>query len=220
MGGYNFIFDEKDGAPGGRKSPEEIILEDWVVTSQYLTRFKIEPDWTVLISGAWLGIDVVHFAKRCKVVYTLEPFLDTYKKLITNCELNNVTNVKAFPIGFSNANHIEIANITDASCASGVDINYEGNKVVGKTEITTTTWDDFTNTHSIKPDLCIFDMEGAENRTLEAMNDNLPKRLYISTYHPTNHVGNMLDNLSKKGYKRTLPDIHYINTPHSMVFEL
>ena len=52
--------------------------------------------------GAHIGFHTVYMAHRCKWVHAFEPQLISYKRLLKNCELNNITNVTAYNVALYN----------------------------------------------------------------------------------------------------------------------
>lgn len=222
LDGYKISFDEKDGSPTNNISAHDWIVAEWNgITQNYIKRYNVQSDWNIVIAGGWIGLDTVVFAKKCKMVYTLEPFPDSYNKIVKNCRNNNVYNVTLIPMAFSNKNILESGYIVDGSGANGINLNYPQNKVIGNIDITSITWDTFINLYEIKQvDLCIIDIEGAEERFMEGMTKVLPKRLFMSIYHPSNDWGRLRDLVKNKGYHLVPPHIMVDGRTHSEVNEL
>lgn len=63
--------------------------------------------------GAHVGQHTVYLANRCKQVYSFEPQIINYDRLVRNCELNNLTNVTCFNVAIYNKNcKMAVNNIT------------------------------------------------------------------------------------------------------------
>lgn len=78
----------------------------------------------VLDIGAHVGQHSVYLARRCKQVYSFEPQLVNYDRLVKNCELNSLTNVTCFNIALYNKNcKMAVNNVTGQYL-----INYAGSQ--------------------------------------------------------------------------------------------
>lgn len=147
--------------------------------------YDVQKDWTIVIGGAWLGIDVLLFAKKVRKVYALEPITPTFTKLSNTIKENKVLNTCLINAGFWDETNIVEFKIYDCSMSSGYQDTFTCNQEVGRENCLLYIWDDFVDLYNLeKVDVCKVDIEGAEERFLRKMTKCLPKRLMVAGYHP------------------------------------
>jgi FkbM family methyltransferase len=136
---------------------------------KFYKNFLREGD-TVADAGANIGMATLLCARRVGAlgsVYSFEPHKRTFKHLITNIKLNNLKNVTAFNIGFSNKK--EKVFFTDEYVT---DINHVD--VAGSASVLLSTLDEeLKNVHEIT--LLKIDVEGYELFALEGGVETLTK---------------------------------------------
>lgn len=218
--GFVFFFDENDNAGAGTK-PELSIEGEYDLAVRYLDFFKDDKsEWTVLISGGWIGVDVVLFSKHVKRVVALEPIKWTYRKMMLNLSTNSCHNVDSFNLGFWDSDGLMDFNIIFTSGVSGILINWVENEIIGNEICECMRWDTFMKEHDYNIDLCIIDIEGAEGRLIKSMTASLPKRLIIAGYHPSSLLHEWENELLEKGYKKLGHIIDNNLNVHSHCYEL
>jgi len=81
------------------------FMDAWIVKETYLDRtyehygVALQPDWTVIDIGAFLGDFAVFAAQRVTrgQIYTFEPVPSSYRLLLQNIDLNRLNRVTAHP---------------------------------------------------------------------------------------------------------------------------
>jgi FkbM family methyltransferase len=81
------------------------FMDAWIVKETYLDRtyehygVALQPDWTVIDIGAFLGDFAVFAAERVTRgrIYAFEPVPDSYRLLLQNLDLNRLARVTAHP---------------------------------------------------------------------------------------------------------------------------
>jgi FkbM family methyltransferase len=133
-------------------------IQDW---------FFIQPDEQFIDIGANIGRYTVTLAKKCREVYAFEPFPKTYDYLVRNIELNELRNVRTFPVAIWNK--VEIVKF-HVKKSSGINSIVEPENAITEIEVTALPLDYFS---FIKIGLIKIDVEGAEVEVLKGMTENL-----------------------------------------------
>jgi FkbM family methyltransferase len=221
INGFIYNFDEKlDYVPFNGMSAKIQIEIEHILANKELLFFPVEPHWTVLIAGAWLGTNSFVFSQYVKTVFALEPSQRVYDLLIKSCVENKLDNIIPIKIALWNKDGEEEFLVCGASCASGPFQNWAVNEITGKEKVITKTWDTLTKEIETSIDLCIIDIEGSETKFIEGMNINLPKRLMIAGYHAYGQPSEWYNKLLEKGYVFDGKIEDGLRTTHDWVFHL
>lgn len=136
--------------------------------------------------------------------YSFEPFGETYKYLVDNLQLNNITNVKTFNLGLSNKKE---ENVVLNTCISHNGLNTMGEnllrfKDVRQVLINIDTIDNLFYDKGIKVDFIKIDTEGHEyfilqgaRKTIETYKPIIQIEYNIINMKQCNVTSNMIDNL-------------------------
>lgn len=145
-------------------------------------------DWveTIIDVGANVGIYAILIAKVYpnSRVHALEPCKDTYKKMLKNIKLNNITNIKAHNFGlFNQTKTSELFKSSKNSLISSIFEDKVPEKGLDVEEIQLISAYEFVQEHSIKSiDIIKLDCEGAEYHILRDLeiNDKIKDIRYIT----------------------------------------
>lgn len=102
-----FIVEPLDGV--SRHIANGVFWDDWL-KPYFATILKTD---VCLDIGASVGQMTVYLAQRCQYVYSFEPQLINYDRLVKNCELNEIKNVTCFNVALYNKScKMAVNNIT------------------------------------------------------------------------------------------------------------
>lgn len=97
------------------------IIKETCLDVDYLwNSVELEPDWRVVDIGAGLGDFTVFAAMNCPdgVIHAYEPLEESYKLLMHNLALNEITNVKSFPFAVASRQRELTAESTEVEAVS------------------------------------------------------------------------------------------------------
>lgn len=137
----------------------------------------IEPGTTIFDIGGNFGWYACHVAKKYPTskVYSFEPIPDTYQFLKRNIELNALTNVEAFPIGFSD-NKGSFEFFYDPALSVNASLkNVAGTDKAESITCHVETVDEFAAGKNIQVDFIKCDVEGAEHLVFKGAMETIKK---------------------------------------------
>jgi len=148
-------------------------LDDWITLHGFVEGYDGEfgPSWslirsasTVIDVGANIGIWTIGAAKRTGAsgkVHAFEPFAVNFERLLSNIELNRVSNVVTQQMALSDrAGKLEF--FPSPNMNSGVGLLAPKSWNVRTVQVEAITLDDYCAQHHITPDVLKIDVEGAE----------------------------------------------------------
>lgn len=125
--------------------------------------------------GANIGNHSLAFSTVAKQIYSFEPVSFIFNKLTENVQQNNIQNIKAFNIGFSDKNSQGLINIdTDGNLGSSSISEIQSNK---KEKIVLINGDYFLKENHIKKiDFIKIDIEGHEFYAINGLKETIIKQ--------------------------------------------
>lgn len=125
--------------------------------------------------GANIGNHSLAFSTVAKQIYSFEPVSFIFNKLTENVQQNNIQNIKAFNIGFSDKNSQGLINIdTDGNLGSSSISEIQSNK---KEKIVLLNGDYFLKENHIKKiDFIKIDIEGHEFYAINGLKETIIKQ--------------------------------------------
>lgn len=132
-------------------------------------------DPILLDIGANIGNHSLAFSTVAKQIYSFEPVSFIFNKLTENVQQNNIQNIKAFNIGFSDKNSQGLINIdTDGNLGSSSISEIQSNK---KEKIALINGDYFLKENHIKKiDFIKIDIEGHEFYAINGLKETIIKQ--------------------------------------------
>jgi len=176
-------------------------------------KFGIKKDDIVIDIGSHIGYFTIYAAKNAHkgTVYSIEPYIESFKILKKNLKLNNLTNVKPF--------HIAISKVTE-QITLYIDKNNQIGNSIFQTDATTESekvdsfsLGDFVKSNKIeKIDFLKIDCEGAEFEILLNLDKELIKNINkisveVHENNITNSLDELVDFLSKNNFKVNISNI-------------
>ena len=160
----------------------KLVYEQFEVDEiDFVNNFLKEGD-IFLDIGANVGLFSLYAAKKVGStgsVIAFEPAYDTYNRLLENCELNKLSNVRPFKLGLSNENTTLELNISSNGFeAWNTFVKSNDNKFSSKESVEVNSLDYFLSQNSIDTDkisLIKLDVEGFEINVLEGASALLAK---------------------------------------------
>jgi FkbM family methyltransferase len=159
--------------------------------------------------GAYIGDSALILSKyTTKKVYAFEPFLDGFKELNNNIELNKNNNIVPVNLGISNRTGTEKLYFGDGLSISTNDSDTSLSKgaCTNIVEINITTIDSYSEEHNLDIGIIKIDAEGAEPKVLQGAINTIKRQkpiILLSIYHNINdfmYLKPWLDKL-QLGYK-------------------
>lgn len=160
----------------------ELVCTFLVEQYRYFDNVKPQPSDIVFDIGAYMGETALWFSKyvgQQGLVYSFEPLVRNYQKLLTNVEANQATSVEPVKMGLSDKNGK--MSVEGDGGAAALTENDTGE------EVEVTTIDHFMQTEGLeKIDFIKMDVEGHEIKVLKGASATIRKfspKLAISVYH-------------------------------------
>lgn len=183
----------------------------WLLREYDRPDFKIHNEDTIIDIGAHIGLFTLFASQFCKKgrIFCFEPVKENYDLLVTNLQINKMTNVKPFNIAVSQK--IGEVKIFLNEDESGHSMFAQGTKSI---QIESTSLKDIIDTNSLeKCDFVKMDCEGVEYEII----DSLPldyfdkiKKMCIE-YHFVDEkpylIQNMIKKLTELSYSTSSRDI-------------
>jgi FkbM family methyltransferase len=170
-------------------------------------KFEIKKDDIVIDIGAHIGYFTIYAAKNAPdgMVYSIEPYVESFKILEKNLKLNNFSNVKLFHAAISNINK-QITLYIDKKNQIGNSI-FKINQMTEIEKVNSFILGDFVKKNKIeKVNFLKIDCEGAEFEIILNMDKELLKNINkismeVHEYNNTNSIDKLEDFLRKNNFK-------------------
>jgi FkbM family methyltransferase len=229
INGYRFYFKSNDRKTNywlKRRFRKESIHEKNVVK---ILLERLKPDMCFVDVGAYLGFYSILASKHLSQgqVFSFEMDRNSYSALMQNLELNNCNNVQVYNKAITNfvgtAQYVTQGVLTSSKNRLDNQIDFNQNKK--KKIIDTITLDVFFKNKNQKPDIIKIDVEGAEMKVLDGMeeilNESKSMTLFIEI-HP-NHLKSIFNSSEKEIFSKLIEkgfDIFQIKNFRKLTGEL
>ena len=174
----------------GESERNEIMILKNLVKRNYKAKF------TMIDIGANVGWYSINFAKSFPKsrIYSFEPIPSTYALLLSNIDMNGLTNITIIQAGVSDHKGVATFYYDPQVSANASLVNLGEKANIEKLDAPLVTLDKYCYQKSIKPDLIKVDVEGAELFVFKGA------RQLISDNHPIIFVEMLRKWSSKFGY--------------------
>ena len=170
-------------------------------------KFEIKKEDIVIDIGSHIGYFTIYAANNADqgLVYSIEPYKESFKILEKNLKLNNLTNVKLFNAAISKVTE-QITLYIDKKNHIGNSI-FETNETIESEKVDSFSLKDFVNNNKIeKIDFLKIDCEGAEFEILLNFDKELMKKInkISAEVHENGNTGSLdelVDFLRKNNFK-------------------
>jgi len=169
-------------------------------------KFKIKKDDTVIDIGAHIGYFTIYAAKNAYqgIIYSIEPYGESFEILKKNLKLNNLTNVKPFHAAISKATE-QVTLYIDKNNQIGNSI-FRTDETTESEKVDSFSLGDFVKKNKIeKIDFLKIDCEGAEFEILLNLDKELMKNINrisaeVHENSNTDSIDKLVDFLSKNNF--------------------
>jgi len=169
------------------------MINDIVVSDQYLVKKHIKKDFTVIDAGANIGIFSIFASMFAGKVYAFEPETNNFEKLkkhILNLNLHNVSCLK-LGLGSLDKTSLLCKNNVNTLSHSMIDSDFYLKSAKNTEEIKLTSLDNFVKEKNISSvDFIKIDVEGYELKVLlgaKSVISRFKPIIVVSAYHHPSH---------------------------------